>query len=119
LVLKFQNKKTSEVCPQAFAKAHNRGHTYYDRLVHELKEGAVNGEGSQMHRHCSIKPSDVKELQKNNHFGMKLTTSEFTAATLPNTILSLCTAAWMKEFFRLTGNYICIVYSGNKIIIKL
>jgi hypothetical protein len=37
---------------------------------------------------------------------MTLSNKEFTSVTLPNTLMALYTAAWMQEFFRLTGNYI-------------
>ena len=111
LVLKFSNMRSANVCPQAFAKAHYRGHTYYDRMVKELKGGAVNGDKSMFSQHSAIKPSAVADIIKNNQFGLKLTTAEFTVATLPNTLRAVYTAAWMKEFFRLTGMLvlICII----------
>lgn len=96
-----------EVCPQAFAKAHYRGHTYYDKLVKELKAGAVTGGTSMFREHSAMKPSVVSAIIKNNTFGIKLTPAEFTAATLPNTLQAMFTAAWMKQFFRLTGTF-CI-----------
>jgi hypothetical protein len=102
-VLKFANSRNVEVCPDAFAKAHYRGHTYYDKLVAELKKGAVDGSGTLFSKHSAIKPSDVRHIIKNNASGLELTTSQFTAATLPNTLRAMFTAAWMKEFFRLTG----------------
>lgn len=92
-----------EVCPEAFAWAHLRGHTYYDRLVRELKNGATSGGPSAFSKHSVLKPSAVQNIIKNNNYGLKLTPEEFTVTTLPNTIRSLSTAAWMKEFFRLTG----------------
>jgi hypothetical protein len=95
-----------KVCPQAFAKAHYRGHTYYDRLVRELKNGAVNGNSNMFAKHCSIRPSDVAAIMKNNTYGIKLTTAEFTAATLPKTLKAVYTASWMNEFFRLTGMFL-------------
>jgi hypothetical protein len=95
------------VCPQAFARAHLRGHTYYDKLVSELKSGAVNGGSAGLFaKHSAIKPSAVRDIMKNNPFGIQLTTAEFTAATLPGTLKAIYTAAWMKEFFRLTGMFI-------------
>ena len=103
LVLKFSNNKSVEVCPQAFAKAHCRGHTYYDQMVKELKNGAVNGDASKFSQHYAMTPSQVKAIMKNNTTGITLSTAQFTSATLANTMLSLCTAAWMKEFFALTG----------------
>jgi hypothetical protein len=102
-VLKFPGK-TVKVCPDAFAKAHSRGHTYYDRLVRQLKDGAVSGDTDKFSKNYSIKPSDVKKIMKENTFGLKLSTSQFTAATLPNTLLALFTASWMTSFFELTGN---------------
>lgn len=102
-MLKFANHKTVEVCPQAFAKAHCRGHTYYDSMVRELKDGAVNGDKSKFTRHYAMTPSQVREIMKNNTSGLKLSSDQFTSAALTGTILSLCTAAWMKEFFSLTG----------------
>jgi hypothetical protein len=103
--LKFP-KRNVEVCPQAFAKAHCRGHNYYDRMVAELKEGAVSGDSSKFAQHYAMRPSQIKEIMKNNSTGIELTTDQFTSATLSHTILSLSTAAWMKEFFSLTGVYI-------------
>ncbi len=106
LKLRFSNGKVAEVCPVAFARAHCRGHTYYDRLVLELKKGAMNGDVSMFSKHCNLKPSAVKSLIKTGAgFGMSLSNKEFTAATLPNTLLALYTATWMQEFFRLTGNF--------------
>lgn len=102
LVLKFSGGKVAEVCPQAFARAHLRGHTYYDKLVRQLKEGATNGGPSAFSHHSVMTPSKVRMLMKTNP-GLKLTPAEFTAATLPNTLRSVATAAWMTEFFRLTG----------------
>jgi hypothetical protein len=102
-VLKFSNNKNVEVCPQAYAKAHCRGHTYYDQMVKELKNGAASGDASKFSQHYAITPRQVKEIMKNNTTGVKLSTDQFTSATLANTLLSLSTAAWMKEFFALTG----------------
>ena len=104
LVLKFPDMTSKEVCPQAFAKAHHRGHTYYDKLVRELKGGSVNGDRSMFNKHSALKPSVVKDIMKRNIFNMSLSTEQFTAATLPNTIRSLATASWMQQFFRLTGS---------------
>ncbi len=105
LKLRFSNGRVAEVCPVAFARAHCRGHTYYDTLVSELKNGAMNGDVSMFSKHCNLKPSAVKHLIKTGgHFGMELSSKEFTTATLPNTMLALYTATWMQEFFRLTGN---------------
>ena len=104
LKLKFSNGKIAEVCPTAFARAHCRGHTFYDRCVAELKNGAVSGGSSMFKNHCNLKPSAVKHLQKTGgHFKMNLSNKEFTVATLPNTLNALHTAIWMDEFFRLTG----------------
>ena len=105
LKLRFSNGKIAEVCPVAFAKVHCRGHSYYDEMVAELKKGAQNGSVSIFHHHSALTPKQVKHLQKTGgHFGMKLSNKEFTAATIPNTLLALHTASWMQEFFRLTGN---------------
>lgn len=104
LVLKFPDGSCKEVCPQAYAKAHLRGHTYYDKIVRQMKEGAMNGGSNMFAKHCAIKPSAIKDLlAAGKGFRMKLTTAEFTAVTLPGTLRALFTAAWMKEFFRLTG----------------
>jgi hypothetical protein len=108
-MLKFPNQKSVEVCPSAYIKAHCRGHTYYDRLVREIKHGAVNGDASHFSRHYSMKPSAVKHIMKHNSFGVKLTVDQFTAANIPNTILTLHTSAWMKAFFALTGIF-SVVY---------
>jgi hypothetical protein len=106
LKIRLSNGKIAEVCPVAFATAHCRGHTYYDNMVAELKRGAQNGSVSMFQHHSALTPSQVKHLQKTGgHFGMKLSNREFTAATIPNTILALHTATWMQEFFRLTGIY--------------
>ena len=103
--LRFSNGIVAEVCPVAFARAHCRGHTYYDRLVSELKRGAVTGDVAMFSKHCNLKPTAVKHLIKTGGlFGMTLSSKEFTTATLPNTMLALYTATWMQEFFRLTGN---------------
>ncbi len=73
-------------------------------MVSELKQGAQNGSVSWFQHHSALTPSQVKHLQKTGgRFGMKLSNNEFTAATIPNTILALHTASWMQEFFRLTG----------------
>ena len=74
-------------------------------MVSELKKGAQNGGSVSLFKHHSaLTPKQVKHLQKTGgHFGMALSTKEFTAATIPNTILALQTASWMEEFFRLTG----------------
>ena len=106
LKLKFGNRPSVEVCPGAFARAHSRGHTYYDNMVSEMKKGAANGSSNKFAKHCGISPSAVKDLMKNSSLGKTLTTSQFTAAALPQTVLALVTAAWMKEFFRLTGKRI-------------
>jgi hypothetical protein len=104
LKIRLSNGRTAEVCPVAFAKVHCRGHTYYDNMVSELKQGAQNGSVSMFQHHSALTPSQVKHLQKTGcNFGMKLSNSEFTAATIPSTILALHTASWMQEFFRLTG----------------
>jgi hypothetical protein len=92
-----------EVCLQAFAKAHCRGHTYYDKMVRELKNGAVNGDTAKYSKHYAMKPAQIKAIMKNNTTGIKLSTGQFTAASLASTFLALSTAAWMKEFFALTG----------------
>ena len=92
-----------EVCPGAFAAAHSRGHTYYDKMVSEMKKGSANGSSNKFAKHCGISPSAVQNLMKTSSFGQSLITSQFTAASLPQTVLSLVTAAWMGEFFRLTG----------------
>lgn len=117
-MLKFANSKNVEVCPDAFAKAHLRGHTYYDKLVAELKKGAVNGDRSIFSKHSAIKPSILNDIMKNNSSGIKLTTAQFTAATLPNTLQAMFTAAWMKEFFRLTGMFVQYTYYCFWIICK-
>jgi hypothetical protein len=75
-------------------------------MVSELKKGAQNGDVSMFQHHSALTPKQVKHLQKTGgYFGMKLSNKEFTAATVPNTILALHTASWMQEFFRLTGIY--------------
>ena len=113
-MLKFANSKSVEVCPDAFAKAHYRGHTYYDKLVAELKKGAVDGSQSMFSKHSAMKPSVVRDIIKNAPSGLKLTTSEFTAATLPNTLQAIYTAAWMREFFRLTGTLVYILFASSE-----
>ena len=73
-------------------------------MVSELKKGAQNGNVSMFQHNSALTPKQVKHLQKTGgHFGMKLSNKEFTAATIPNTFLTLQTASWMQEFFRLTG----------------
>jgi hypothetical protein len=114
LKLRFSNGTIAKICPTAFAKAHNRGHTYYDKLVVLLKQGAKNGDTSMFNKHCTLKPSAVKHLIKiGGHYGMSLTSKEFMSATLPNTLLALYTATWMQEFFRLTGydNFFASIYN--------
>ena len=92
LTLKFPNHTSVKVCPQAYAKAHYRGHTYYDKLVRELKDGAVNGSAGVFSKHSLLKPSVVKEMIKKCDFGLELNSTQFTAATLPSTLLNLYTA---------------------------
>ena len=104
--LRFSNGIVADVCPIGFARAHCRGHTYYDRQVSELKRGAVTEDVAMFSKHCCLMPTAVKHLIKTGGlFGMTLSSKEFTTATLPNTMLALYTATWMQEFFRLTGNY--------------
>ena len=69
----------------------------------------MNGGSNMFSKHCAIKPSAIKELMKtNNSLGMKLTTDQFTSATIPGTLRALFTGAWMREFFRLTG-ILCVI----------
>jgi hypothetical protein len=83
-------------------------------MVSELKKGAQNGSVSIFQHHSALTPKQVQHLQRTGcNFGMKLSNKEFTAATIPNTILALQTASWMQEFFRLTGIRVLIEIISN------
>lgn len=105
LVIKFSPERHLPVCPSAFAKAHNRGHTYYDEMVKELKQGALSGDGSLFNKHCPMTPAAVKHLiERGGHFGLKLNPADFAAVTLKRTMRSLFTCNWMTDYFKMTGN---------------
>ena len=54
-----------------------------------------------------ILPSVVKALVKNgSSFGLKISQSDVTAATLPDTMMAFYTAVWMEHFFKLTGDIV-------------
>jgi hypothetical protein len=110
LVLKISPELHAPVCPDAFAKAHNRGHTYYDGMVREWKSGALNADFSVFKTHCPMTPSAVKKLiETGGHFGLKLSTSEFSPTAFKTTFLSIYTCNWMKDFFKLTGKVVHIL----------
>ena len=81
MVLKISPERHVPVCPDAFAKAHNRGHSYSDGMVRDWTSGALNADNSIFKKHCQMKPSEVKKLiEKGGHFGLKLSPSEFSPA---------------------------------------
>ena len=105
LVLKFSNQREVHVCPEAFATAHNRGHSYYDRAIRELKGGGKSSVTNSFKNHCAIVPDQLRVLMKRGEeFGIKLSPAQFTQAALPGTMSALITAAWMSDFFEKTGN---------------
>ena len=111
LVLKISPERQIPVCPDAFAKAHNRGHSYYDGIVSDWKNGALNADNSVFKKDCPMKPSEVKNLiKKGGHFGLKLSPSEFSPAAFKNTCLSICCCNWMKDFFKLTGKVMLKIF---------
>jgi hypothetical protein len=95
------------VCPEAFATAHCRGHSYYDKAIRVLKDGGKSSSINPFKNHCAIPPDQLNVLMKRGkEFGIKLSTAQFTQAALPGTMSALITAAWMKDFFEKTGNII-------------
>ncbi len=95
------------MCPIAFAKAHDRGHTYYDNAIKKLKQGDKSG--TLFRRHCALShDTAVKMFKSGGHFGLKLSAAQFTQLSLPDTCTALTTAAWMERYFK---------YSGKKIYV--
>ncbi len=111
MVLKFSSLREVKVCPTAFARAHNRGHTYYDKAVKELKEGRKS---CLFKNHSALSHQTVLSLiKKGGHFGLKLTKAQFTQLALPSTTNALTTAAWLERHFKYSGK-MCMNIFSNK-----
>ena len=107
MVLKFSNHGEVPVCPEAFATAQCRGHSYYDKAIRVLKDGGKSSGINPFKNHCAIPPDQLNVLiKRGKEFGIKLSPAQFTQAALPGTMSALITAAWMQDFFEKTGNMI-------------
>ena len=90
------------MCAAAFIKAHNRGHTYYDRAIKKLKKGDKNS--TLFKNHCAVSHKTAMQLfKKGGHFGLKLSAAQLTQMSLPNTSEALITAAWLEKYFTYAG----------------
>ena len=103
------NKPPTRLCSTAFYALHLRGHSFFDGLKLKIKDNQFGTEKKFSDR-STIAPDLVKKLiLKGGSFGIKLTPDQITASTLPNTVLSLACASWMKEHFKLIGTITRII----------
>ena len=102
MVLQFNDLREVRVCPNAFAKAHDRGHSYYDKAIRNLKRG--DKESGLFKKHCALShETAMKMFKKGGHFKLNLSATEFTQLTLRNTCDALTTAAWLEKYFKYSG----------------
>lgn len=95
------------VCRDAFARAHNRAKTYYDKMVQHLK----NGNQPEKARVSSALVANLKT--KGGLFGVKLSNDDFTAMNVGKTIAAIRTAIWMDAHFKLIGDHVPNSSSGE------
>jgi hypothetical protein len=88
------------VCRDAFARAHNRGKTYYDRMVQHLKNDSQPDQ-------VAVGASLVASLRaKGGAYGVKLNNEDFSAMNVGKTITSIRTVIWMEAHFNLVGDHV-------------
>jgi hypothetical protein len=105
-------KKASGVCKNVFSICYNVRDTYIEGLCAEIKKGYINSDDTFTDKNNKILSANSKKeldaLQQivaySNEKGLKLSFQQLAASVIPNSDASLNAYAWMKNYFRTTGD---------------
>lgn len=112
LHLHHVNYKVHKVCRTAFAKAHLRGHDYYDKVLLSCKQRSTLSKNYRLSKTSERTKSMETSPRKNeapdptkewNMYGLKINNEDLTAANMGSTIRQIQACVWMRKFFDLTG----------------